>query len=144
MKRPVVLAVARDAAAHAVLVEAVKAGGGRAGWLDLDPPPRPAPPGLEQAAAVGVLRAVAVADGRVTSVKPVRGEAVLDDLLREHFLGCDLVLVRGGEGLVRLDAEADGWRLTPPAGPAVGQTTSQLVGNLRRPSFWRRLEGRRP
>ena len=143
MKRPVVLAVARGAAAHVVLLEAVVAAGGRAGWLDLEPPPGPAPEELEQAAAAGALRAVAVADGRVTAVKPIRGTAVLGDLLREHFLGCALVLVRGGEGLVRLEGEGGGWRLTAPAGESVEQTTSELVANLGRPSFWRRLE-RRP
>ena len=42
--------------------------------------------------------------------------------------------------LVRLVADGDGWRLTPPSGRGVRQSTPELVASLRRPSFWRRLE----
>ncbi|MFQ5350533.1 MAG: hypothetical protein ACE5EG_08845 [Thermoanaerobaculia bacterium] len=139
MKRPVLLAVAEGAAGYAALVGALAQAGERVGWLDLRSPAADPSPALEEAAAAGALRAVAVAGGRVTTVKPIRGEAVLDDLLREHFRGCRLVLVRGGEGLVRLEAVADGWRLVPPHREAVRQSTSELLAGLRRPSFWRRL-----
>src|SRR5436309_2065242 len=86
----------------AALVAALAAAGMRAGWLDLagergESPP--APGDLEAAAAAGVLRAVAVGrgprGGRSIAVKPLKGEPVLADLLREHFRGCALVLVRG-------------------------------------------------
>ena len=79
----------------------------------------------------------------VTTVKPIRGPAVVDDLLREHFRGCRLVLVRGGEGLPRLEADGDGWRLATPGGWAVRRSTAELVADLGRPAFWRRL-GRQP
>ena len=98
------------------------------------------PKGLEEAATTGVLRAVAVADGRVVSVKPVRGAVVLEDLMREHFRGCLLVLVRGGEDLVRLRADGDCWQLRTPAGAALRRSTTELLDSLGRPSFWRRLE----
>jgi len=140
VKRPVMLAVADGAAAYAALLGALAEAGERAGWLELAAPDLAPPAGLEEAAATGVLRAVAVGDARVTTVKPIRGAAVIDDLLREHFRGCQLVLVRGGEGLVRLAVDGDGWRLAPPAGRAVRQSTSELLSSLRRPSFWRRLE----
>jgi hypothetical protein len=141
VKRPVLLAVDRGAAAYGGLLDALTAAGERAGWLDVSAANALPPAGLEQAAAAGVLRAVAVGGGRVMSVKPMRGPAVLGDLLREHFRGCRLVLVRGGEGAVRLEPEGDGWRLTSRAGPAVRLSTPELVANLRRPSFWQRLEG---
>ena len=51
--------------------------------------------GSTRAAALGALRAVAAGGGRVGRVKPLRGAPVLRDLLREHFLGCAVVLVRG-------------------------------------------------
>lgn len=138
-RRPVLLAVADTAAAYAGLLRALAELGGRAGWLELGAPAAP-PAGLEEAAAAGVLRAVAVGGQRVTTVKPIRGAAVLDDLLREHFRGCRLVLVRGGEGLVRLTADGGGWRLESPAGRSVQRSTAELLASLSRPSFWRRLE----
>ncbi len=147
-KRPVLLAVTEGAAAYAGLFLALHEFGGRAGWLELGAPAAP-PAGLEEAAAAGVLRAVAVGESRVTTVKPIRGAAVLDDLLREHFRGCLLVLVWGAEvpgqgieGLVRLAADGGGWLLVAPGGRTVRQSTAELLANLRRPSFWRRLEGR--
>ncbi len=139
MKRPVLLAIDGGVAEHAALVRGLADGGERVGWLDLGS--AVAPPGdLEEAAAAGMLRAVAVGGNRVTTVKPVLGATVLDDLLREHFRGCRLVLVRGGENLVRLAADGDGWRLVPPVGPAVRQSTAELIASLRRPSFWRALQ----
>ena len=140
MKRPVVLAAAAGAAAYGPLLEALAEAGERAGWLELGATEMTVPAGLGEAAAQGVLRAVAVGAGRVATVKPIRGEAVFDDLLREHFRGCRLVLVRGGEDLPQLEPASDGWRLRPPAGPGLRQSTAELVANLRRPSFWRRFE----
>lgn len=143
MKRPVLLEVEAGAAAYGELIGAVAATGERCGWLDLRPPSQPPPAGLAEAADAGVLRAVAAGGGRVAAVKPIRGAPVLDDLLREHFRGCRLVLVRGGAGLVRLAPDGEGWRLAPPDGPPVRQSTGELVASLRRPGFWRRLAGGR-
>ena len=146
MKRPVLLAVAAGAADFAELFEALAAAGERAGWLEVGAAGDAAIAaaerrGLEEAAAAGVLRAVAVGDGRVTAVKPVAGEPVLDDLLREHFRGCRLVLVRGGGGLPRLGREGSLWRLDGADGSIVRATGAELAAKLRRPSFQRRLGG---
>ena len=88
----------------AALFAAAGALGLRIGWLELAPqaPPAPLPPSLEQAARVGALRAVAIGGGRSVAVKPMRGAPVLKDVLREHFAGCALVLVRGEIDLPKL------------------------------------------
>jgi hypothetical protein len=135
------LAVRDTVRAYVGLLDALGLAGERAGWLELETV-EAAPAGLEEAAAAGVLRAVAVGGDRVVAVKPTRGGPVIDDLLREHFRGCRAVLVRGGQGLVELQPDGDGWRLKPPAGPAVRRSTTELVACLRRPSFWRRLDQR--
>lgn len=144
MKRPVLLAVDARASTYSALLTALAEAGERAGWLELGAPGVTPPESLEEAAVAGTLRAVAVGGQRVTTVKPIRGPAVLDDLLREHFRGCRLVLVRGGEGpdvegLVRLEADGDGWRLAPPSGRMVRRSTPELLASLGRPSFWRDL-----
>ncbi len=99
------------------LIAAVRHEGERVGWLELPAKrpevpatrPDPIPPALAAAAERGVLRAVAVAGGRSVAVKPMVGEPVLRDLLREHFRGCLLVLVRGGSEAPRLESRGDAW-----------------------------------
>lgn len=135
------LRVEDDAEAFADLFAAVRQAGGRVGWLELTPP-SPLPPGLEAAAAGGVLRAVAVGGGRSVAVKPIRGEPVLRDLLREHFRGCALVLVRhepggGAPALPRLEPDGPAWRLR--AGDDTGRrmTSVEVVAALRKPHPWK-------
>ncbi len=92
------------------------------------------------------MRAVAVGGGRSVAVKPLRGEPVLRDLLREHFRGCALVLVSLPEGapppaplstVPTLQAEGDGWRIAPPGDVAAQRhDTAGLVAALRRPRPW--------
>lgn len=137
MRRPVLLAVSRPATEFAGLLEALREAGERAGWLDLAGAAAPPPP-LEEAARCGVLRAVGVGGDRVVTVKPVPGGTVLEDLLREHFLGCRLVLVRGAESLPRLEPAGDGWRLEERGERPVRLATPELVASLRKPSQWRR------
>ena len=85
----------------------------RIGWLELgsEAPPAPMPPSLEQAAHAGALRAVAISGGRSVAVKPMRGAPVIKDVLREHFAGCALVLVRGEIDLPKLERDGEGWRV---------------------------------
>ncbi len=110
MRAPALVAVEEGPAAFASLFAAAAAAGERVGWLELaSPPAHPGP--LEEAAAQGALRAVAAGAGRTVSVKPTRGAPVLRDLLREHFLGCSLVLVRGHAGHPRLTPAGDDYRL---------------------------------
>ncbi len=127
----------------AALLAALAAAGLRAGWLDLAPDAAAmpaAPADLEAAAAAGVLRAVAVGSGasggRAIAVKPLRGAPVLDDLCREHFRGCALLLVRGEVAAPSLAPEGDGWTVGPPGEAARTYTTAELVAALRRPRPW--------
>jgi hypothetical protein len=122
---------------YAALIAAVRGEGLRAGWLDLPPEaPAPLPEPLEAAARLGVLRAVAVAGDRGVSVKPIKGAPVLRDLLREHFRGCALVLVRGVIDAALLRPDGEGWIVTAPGEAARRFTTGDLAAALRRPRPW--------
>lgn len=131
MKRPHLLRVSRGAESFGALVAAAKTEGLRIGWLQLEAAPAPEP--LAEAAAQGVLRAVAVGEGRTVAVKPVPGEPVLEDLLREHFLGCRLVLVAGELELPRLEPDGESWIVTQSDGSTRQLTTAELVAHLRKP-----------
>lgn len=131
MKRPHLLRVSLGVRSFESLVTAATAEGLRVGWLQLAAVDAPEP--LAEAAALGVLRAVAVGEGRTVALKPIRGEPVLEDLLREHFLGCRLVLVDGELELPRLEPDGEGWVVTLAAGSAHRWTTVELVARLRKP-----------
>jgi hypothetical protein len=140
VKAPHLLRVTAPPAVFAPLVAAARGAGLRVGWLALAPP-EGLPAELGEAAGCGVLRAVAAGEGRSVAVKPLAGPPVLGDLLREHFRGCALVLVRGEVEAPLLAAEGDGWRLEPAAGEAQGPaplrlSNEQLVARLRRPRPW--------
>jgi len=144
MSEPHLLSVDEGPEAFAALVAALAAAGMRAGWLDLGDSgslaaASPLPPDLETAAAAGVLRAVAAGGGRSVAVKPLKGAPVLGDLLREHFRGCALVLVRGeatGPEIPRLAPAVGAWTVTPPGGAARVYAPAELVAELRRPRPW--------
>jgi hypothetical protein len=127
------LRVELDAADCAPLFAAAAKLDLRVGWLELEPQAFPAlPPSLEQAAEAGALRAVAIGGGRSVAVKPMRGAPVVKDVLREHFAGCALVLVRGEIDLPKLEREDDGWRVRLDE-ESRRYTTEQLARALRRP-----------
>lgn len=132
MTSPHLLRVEAGPELFAVLIEAARALDLRVGWLDLAPPP-PAPGDLETAAGLGTLRAVAAGGGRAVAVKPLKGEPVLKDLLREHFRGCALVLVRGEVAAPRLRLEAERWQVLVPGEAARPFTTGALAEALRSP-----------
>jgi hypothetical protein len=141
-KPPHLLRVDAGPERFAPLLAAIAAAGLRAGWLELRRP-EPAAASLEAAAALGARRAVAAGGGRSVAVKPLRGEPVLRDLVREHFPGCALVLVSGAPAaagtppLPALSPDADGWRVAPPGGAAARlYDTAGLVAMLRRPHPW--------
>lgn len=144
MKRIHLLRYEGEPAALEALFEAIRAEGLRAGWLELDSQPGGAGPAGD-AVAAGAFRAATVAPGRVVSVKRVAGPPVLRDLLREHFLGCALVVVRGGEGSA-LDAElaeapilepvGESLRVRPPGQSALDLAPEELAARLRRPRPW--------
>ncbi len=110
----------------------------RIGWLDWpgDDGERPSPSSLEVAAGLGVLRAVAVGEGRTVAVKPLRGRPVLKDLLREHFLGCALVLVRGEVEAPALEPDGDGWSVQAPGNASRRFATTEISEALRKPRPW--------
>lgn len=122
------------------LVAAVRHEGLRVGRLRWHPAaseaPSPLPDDLAEAADHGVLRAVAVTEKRVVSVKPLRGPAVLRDVLREHFRGCALVLVEGDIEAPSLSPEDDGWRIAEGDEVLWRGAAEQLATRLRRPRPW--------
>ncbi len=105
--------------------------------MELSTPPAPVPESLEAAASRGVLRAVAIGGGRAVAVKPIRGEPVLRDVLREHFSGCLLVLVTGEIDAPLLAPSGEDWTLGPEVAAAKRWTTAKIVAELRKPRPWR-------
>lgn len=146
MKRSHLLQVEDGPEVFAPLWSAMSEAGLRAGWLELAEP-EPVPSTLVRAAHEGALRAVAAGEEGSVAVKRRKGSPVLEDLLREHFLGCRLVLVRGepptdragGEeaGIPRLlPVSGGGWRVEVPGQAARDLSTEELVSRLRRPRPW--------
>lgn len=136
MKAPHLLRVEDPPDRFAPLVEAARALGLRIGWLELGAAPAPIPESLESAAGLGVLRAVSVGEGRTVAVKPLRGRPVLKDLLREHFQGCALVLVRGEAGAPALRIEDGAWIVAPSETASRRYTAETLAAALRKPHPW--------
>lgn len=150
MKRIHLLRCAGPPEALEALFEAIGREGLRAGWLDLAAAVAPAELSAPGAAVgAGAFRAAAVAPGRVVTVKRVAGAPVLRDLLREHFLGCVLVVVReagaGGAAsalgadlaeLPVLESGPGGFRVTAPGQAARELTAEALAARLRRPRPW--------
>lgn len=147
MRAPHLLRVTAAPEDIAPLAAAMAAEGLRLGWLDLAAaPPEPLAGELAAALDLGVLRAVAVGPGRALAAKPLRGAPVLRDLLREHFLGCRLVLVAGPGAPADLPAleperEAPGgevvaYRVVPAAEAARRFPPEALAARLRRPRPW--------
>jgi hypothetical protein len=137
LKAPHLLRVDGSPETFAPLIEAARALKLRVGWLELGGKGHPVPPVLEAAAALSVLRAVEVGDGRTVAVKPLRGAPVLEDLLREHFRGCALVLVRGEVDVPTLEAEGEDWRIALPGLAGRQVTTADLAGLLRKARPWK-------
>lgn len=132
MKAPHLLRVEEAPEAFSSLVEAARADGLRVGWLELSEV-APLPDVLATAAGLGLLRAVSAGGGRTVAVKPLRGEPVLKDLLREHFLGCALVLVRGAMDAPHLRRDGESWVIDAPDKAGQPLTTAQLAAKLRSP-----------
>lgn len=127
------LRVGRPVVEFERLVAAMRHEGERVGWLELPAEAAgPLPESLAAAADAGVLRAVAAGDGRSVAVKPMRGEPVLRDLLREHFRGCRLVLIFGEIDAPWLEPDGHGW-IVRTEGSTRRWTTEKLIAALRKP-----------
>lgn len=132
MRTPALVAVEEAPEAFAALFAAARERGERLGWLELAPPSA-LPPSLDRAAELGALRAVAAGGARSVAVKPLRGAPVLRDLLREHFLGCAIVLARGADGHPRLAPAGDRFRLELAAGSVRELDAAATLAELLRP-----------
>jgi hypothetical protein len=136
VKRIHLLRVGHGWDAFARLLEVARESGVRLGWLQLKGPDPPLPMSLAGATAGGASCAVAVCSSSTVAVKARRGEAVLRDLLRQHFLGCRLVLVYGDEDLPRLEPSGDGWRTCRPSGEQRTWSTEELLRALEKARPW--------
>jgi hypothetical protein len=137
MKFPHLLRVDEEPVRFAPLIESARALGLRIGWLELGVTSVPVPQDLASAADLGVLRAAAVGERRTVAVKPLRGAPVLKDLLREHFQGCALVLIRGEVEAPSLRIEGDAWIVAPPGAASRKYKAEDLAAALRKPHPWR-------
>jgi hypothetical protein len=131
VKAPALVAVEQPPEAFAPLLAAARARGLRVGWLELAAVEPPAP--LAAAAAAGAAKAVAAVAGQTVALKTSRGAPVLRDLLREQFLGCAVVLVRGHAGWPRLALDADGAALALAAERTRRLSVEALIDELVRP-----------
>jgi hypothetical protein len=133
MRRIHLLRVAEEARVYEPLLRAAAAAGLRVGWLELQ---TPAPPPAEVRAALdaGSERAVTVGESWTLAARLRKGPARVRELLRQQFLGCTLVLVRGeAEAPLLVPAGDDAWRVTIPGGKERRLTVDQLVAALREP-----------
>ncbi|MEM7349945.1 MAG: hypothetical protein AAF657_04010 [Acidobacteriota bacterium] len=145
MSKVHLLRVAHPVVEFERLIAAARHQGERVGWLELpavgseSEPLEPLPASLQAAASQGVMRAVAISGGRSVAVKPMAGPPVLQDVLREHFRGCRLVLVQGAIDEPLVEPSGDAWRITvrrqAGAEPTLW-TTDRLVAALAKPHPW--------
>lgn len=142
MRTPVLLAVDSNADDFAPLFKAATAAGVRIGWLVFDAPVEP-PPALQSPPLLEAFRAVAVGNLRSIALKPMKGKPVLRDLLREHFLGADVVLVAGLDLYPRLTPRPDdgegAWHLAESVTAGRVYSTAELLVRLRKPALrWKK------
>lgn len=134
MKSPVLLAILGEASDFAALFAAARERGVRIGWLELESAAAP-PATLAFAPAAGAFRAVAVGDRISVAVKPMKGAPVLRDLVREHFLGADVVLVKGVDLFPKLRPGDGGWKLTESPTNERRLSLDELFARMRKPEL---------
>lgn len=134
MKSPVLLAVVGVAGDFEALFAAARERGVRVGWLELESAVLP-PPDLAFAPPAGAFRAVAVGNRISIAVKPMKGAPVLRDLVREHFLGADVVLVKGTDLFPKLSAVDGGWKLGESPTNERRLSLDELFARLRKPEL---------
>jgi hypothetical protein len=127
------LRVTQPSDAFRTLFAALEEHGERAGWLELGASAAAAAP-VEASLEAGAWKVVAVSADSSVAVKRRRGPAVLRDLLREHFRGCRVVLVRGDADLPTLRWCGAEWELVGGDGECRRLDTAGLVRALRSPT----------
>jgi len=132
VKTPALVAVEAEPRRFSELFAAARQAGVRIGWLDLKAMPQP-PAELASAVECGVSRAVAAGGRQVVSLKALRGEPVLRDLLREHFVGFAVVLLRSASGWPKLRPDENGFRLETASGDDRQLDAAGLLRELCRP-----------
>ncbi len=133
MRRIHLLRVAAEPAAFSELLAAARALGLRVGWLELEID-GVAPARLAAALGAGGERAVAVGAGAVVAARALRGPVRLRELMRQQFLGCALVLVRGEAEAPTLEPDEEGgWRVRAADGGVRRFDTGALAAALRQP-----------
>lgn len=143
MKSPVLLAVSGGAVEFEPVFTGARERAVRIGWLEFEDG-SVGPPSLSNAPLTESFRAVAVGASATVAVKPRRGPAVLRDLIREHFLGADVVLVKGLDLLPRLSREGDGWKIVESESQARRLSLDELFARLQKPELrWRESEAKR-
>lgn len=132
MRTPALVATDAAPADLGALFAAAARRGVRVGWLELrTTEPLPAP--WNELSLAGPAKQVTVGAEGSLALKPRRGSPVLRDLLREHFTGYGVVLVRGHGGTPRLTVDAAGFRLEPGAGSGRSLGADELLDELLRP-----------
>ncbi len=116
----------------APLIERARADGLRIGWLALEEPT--VPPQVGSVLEAGATRCVVAGARRTLAAQTRHGGAVFDDLLRQHFLGCDVVLVRGEIELPALQRQGAEWCVVQLDGRSTRLDLEQMVAWLQRPS----------
>lgn len=115
----------------APLIAAAGDAGLRVGWLELGEPE--VPRGLAEATQAGLAQTVIAGDRLTMTACTRKGPAVISDLLRQYFLGCDVVLVAGEIEADRLQSSGDGWRITTPSGGEHRASTQGIISSWQRP-----------
>ena len=134
MKTAVLFSVTGEAADFEPLIAAANERGVRVGWLAWESGPAKAS-ALRNPPLVCAFRSVEVSDDWTISAKPRRGPAILRDLLREHFLGADVVLVKGLELFPRLARHGKDWELEEAVGRKRTLSTEALLDRARKPEL---------
>ena len=132
--QPKILKTGANAGHFDGVFQAAAGAGYRIGWLELDAEVT-APSDLEAASSAGALRAVAVSSRSIVSVKRLKGPPVLRDVVREHFTGCRLVLVRGSVEAPEIVPDGERWLICWARGAERTLSTEQLMNELRKPGF---------
>jgi len=131
MKRPHLVRVEAPIESFATLIARARSAGLRVGWLALAEPS--VPPTVAAIVDGGVSQCVVAGERWTITARTRSGLPVTQDLVRQYFLGCQLVLVSGDIELPTLQPDATGWQLVSADGRRRSFDDDQLLALFRRP-----------